>query len=156
MKASIIATSIAIVVVAGINMKAYAGANDFFGSALGSAGAAASGPVGGSPETQQGGAAIVNQTQGVGAAGASGSGINTNAPGGDYTSDEKRVQKKYRANVRQAQQLIAKGEGMMKSKDEKDAKKGRILKEIGEKRLAELKASNPFPEIAGREPKKLQ
>jgi hypothetical protein len=98
--------------------------------------------VGGSPETQQGGAAAVN------------SGM-PSAPAGDYTSDEKRVQKKFKSSLDHARKLIAKGESMMKSKAEKEAKKGKILKEIGERRLAELRANNPFPEIAGREPKKL-
>ncbi len=34
---------------------------------------------------------------------------------------------------------------MMKSPDQKESKKGKILKEIGEKRLAELEANNPIP-----------
>ncbi len=64
---------------------------------------------------------------------------------GDYTDDEKRMQKKYKASISHAKGLIAKGDKMMKSPQEKESKKGRILKEIGEKRLAELEANNPIP-----------
>lgn len=70
--------------------------------------------------------------------------------GGDYTSDEKRMQKKYKDNVNHAKSLISKGESMMKGSNgnvnHKDYKKGKILKEVGEKSLAELSANNPFPE----------
>jgi len=70
--------------------------------------------------------------------------------GGDYTSDEKRMQAKYKANVKHAKGLIEKGESMMKScngnTNHKDYKKGKIWKEIGEKSLADLSANNPFPE----------
>ena len=68
---------------------------------------------------------------------------------GDFTGDEKRMQKKYKDNINNAKGLIAKGERMMKDSgnNQKDAnyKKGKIFKEIGEKSLAELKANNPFP-----------
>ncbi|MBX9572549.1 MAG: hypothetical protein K2X77_26880 [Candidatus Obscuribacterales bacterium] len=67
----------------------------------------------------------------------------------EYTSDEKRMQKKYKANLRAAQDLITKGEKMLKDgekkKDDKMQKKGKILKEVGEKRVQELKESNPSP-----------
>lgn len=70
--------------------------------------------------------------------------------GGDYTSDEKRMQKKYKLNMKLAQGLIDKGDQMMKEgekrKNDKSLKKGKILKEIGEKRLAQLKENNPIPE----------
>jgi hypothetical protein len=67
-------------------------------------------------------------------------------PSGDYTDDEKRMQRKYRGNIAHAKELISKGEGMMKSsgKDDKTFKKGKILKETGEKWLAELKANDPY------------
>lgn len=66
----------------------------------------------------------------------------------EYTDDEKRMQKKYRASVVHAKNLIVKGDRMMKvgqGKDDKAVKKGKILKEIGEKSLAELEANNPIP-----------
>jgi hypothetical protein len=70
--------------------------------------------------------------------------------GGDYTADEKRMQKKFKGNVQHAKDLIEKGESMMKSAkgntSHKDYKKGKIVKEIGEKTLTELQANNPFPE----------
>lgn len=67
-------------------------------------------------------------------------------PAGDYTSDEKRMQHKYRGNMAHAKRLIEKGETMMKTaaKDDKVYKKGKILKETGEKWLAELKANDPY------------
>jgi hypothetical protein len=70
--------------------------------------------------------------------------------GGDYTSDEKRMQRKYKDNVSHAKDLIERGESMMKgakgNTSHKDYKKGKIIKDIGEKTLAELQANNPFPE----------
>ncbi len=115
----------------GLNLNAFAGANDFFGS-----------NVGGNTESAQGSAALAPTA--------------TNAPPGDYTGDEKRMQKKFKANVKAARDLVAKAQKMIKNEDKKIATKGKILKEIGEKRLNELNANNPFPEIAGRENKKVQ
>lgn len=106
------------------SLPAFAGPNDFFG-----------GNIGGASDNSQGSQAAINAPP-------------TTAPGGDYTADEKRMQKKYKANIKDAEKLIAKAEGMMKSSDKKLSKKGKILKEIGEKRLAELKTNNPFAEIA--------
>lgn len=67
----------------------------------------------------------------------------------EYTSDEKRMQKKFKANLKAAQELVTKGEKMLKDgekkKDDKLQKKGKILKEVGEKRVQELKDSNPSP-----------
>lgn len=78
-------------------------------------------------------------------------GMASGPTGGDYTSDEKRMQRKYKDNVKHAKDLIAKGESMMKScngnVNHKDYKKGKIYKEIGEKSLADLTANNPFPEL---------
>jgi hypothetical protein len=121
------ARAVALSIAAGItlNLPAIAGPNDFFG-----------GKIGGNNDGSQGSAAAVNTE------------APTNVPPGDYTADEKRMQKKFKANVKAAQELIAKAEKMIKSSDTKLSKKGKIMKEIGEKRLAELKANNPFPEIA--------
>ncbi len=73
---------------------------------------------------------------------------NPKAMGADFTGDEKRMQKKYKANVNNAKGLIEKGTQMMESAGKNTTtavyKKGKILKEIGEKALAELKANNPF------------
>lgn len=66
----------------------------------------------------------------------------------EYTDDEKRMQKKYRASIVHAKSLIVKGDRMMKDgtgKDDKAVKKGKIIKEIGEKSLADLEANNPIP-----------
>jgi len=66
--------------------------------------------------------------------------------GADYTADEKRMQKKYRGNLKHAQSLISQGEALMKSgdKNSKEYKRGKILKEVGEKSFADLKAANPY------------
>ena len=68
----------------------------------------------------------------------------------DYTADEKRMQKKHKSNLVLAQRLIDKGDRMLKDgekrKHDPSVKKGKILKEIGEKRLAQLKENNPLPE----------
>ncbi len=74
-------------------------------------------------------------------------------PKGDFTEDEKRMQKKFKASVKHAKGLIAKGEKMMapgtkSGKQDKEFKKGKILKEIGEKQLAELQANNPLVDLA--------
>ena len=72
----------------------------------------------------------------------------TPAPaGGDYTTDEKRMQKKYKGNLQHAHQLITQGEAMMKAapnKESKEYKKGKIMKEVGEKSIGDLKTNNPF------------
>ncbi len=72
-----------------------------------------------------------------------------NFKAGDFTEDEKRMQHKYRDSIKHAKSLITKGTAMMdsgkKSGNDKDFKKGKILKEIGERQLGELNANNPFP-----------
>lgn len=72
-----------------------------------------------------------------------------NFKAGDFTEDEKRMQHKYRDSIKHAKSLITKGTDMMnsgkKSGNDKDFKKGKILKEIGERQLGELNANNPFP-----------
>jgi hypothetical protein len=137
MQARSFAIALSIAVAAGLNLSAYAGPNDFFGSQLGS------GPD--PSTTHSGDGAAAPSTPALGSSAPSG------PPAGDYTVDEKRVQKKYKDNVKRAQKLIQKGESMMKSADDKTSKKGRVLKEIGEKAVAELKANNPFPELAARD-----
>jgi hypothetical protein len=73
--------------------------------------------------------------------------------GTDYTDDEKRMQRKFKGNIARAKQLIGRGDAMMKgsNKNDKDYKKGKILKETGEKWLAELKSADPY---AGQEKEK--
>lgn len=107
-----------------------AGPNDFFGSAM---------PAGqmADPNGNAGQFTTPGQSKAADM-------LNQSNPG-DYTDDEKRMQKKFKASIVHARGLVAKGERMMKSPDEKESKKGRILKEIGEKRLAELEANNPNP-----------
>jgi len=109
----------------------FAGPNDFFGSAM---------PAGQLADPNGTSGDMPPQGKGAG----QGQDMLTPSPG-DYTDDEKRMQKKYKASVSHARGLIAKGDRMMKSNVEKESKKGRILKEIGEKRLAELEANNPIP-----------
>ncbi len=105
--------------------QALAGPNDFFGS------------------TMPGGAPSASNPPPTGNAGMGGA--------GDYSDDEKRMQKKYKANMQRYKDLISKGESMMKkgesSHNDKLFKRGKILKEIGERNLSELQANNPFPDI---------
>lgn len=72
-----------------------------------------------------------------------------NFKAGDFTDDEKRMQHKYRDSIKHAKDLISKGTSMMdhgkKSNNDKEFKKGKIFKEIGERQLGELNANNPFP-----------
>jgi hypothetical protein len=124
-----------------VNTAAFAGSNSFFGANAGGSGSGSSGQSSGS--SSNGG--DVDETN-----------VNAGLPGltappamppaGDYTDDEKRMQKKYKGNISRAKELIAKGEGMMKSagKDDKTYKKGKILKETGEKWLTELKTNDPY------------
>ena len=109
------------------------GPNDFFGSSVGN------------PDNSPGTMAANNALNAAN---------NSQAP--DYTGDEKRMQKKYKENVKCAEKLIAKGEAMLKDKDVKTAKKGKIFKEIGERRLAELKANSPLQQVAGDPSKNTQ
>lgn len=71
--------------------------------------------------------------------------------GADYTTDEKAMQKKYKRQVAHAKTLIAKGDRMIRDgearKNDRMLKKGKILKDIGEKELAKLQADNPLAEL---------
>lgn len=68
---------------------------------------------------------------------------------GDFTDDEKRMQHKYRDSIKHAKELVSKGSTMMehgkKTNNDKEFKKGKIFKEIGDRQLGELNANNPFP-----------
>jgi hypothetical protein len=67
--------------------------------------------------------------------------------GMDNTADEKRMQRKYKANLAHMRDLVDKGSAMMKqakNPNDKMYKKGKILKEMGEKHLADMQANNPF------------
>lgn len=72
-------------------------------------------------------------------------------PKGDFTADEKRMQKKYVESIAHARGLVSKGEKMIqdgtKRGQDKMAKKGKVLKMIGEKALAELQANNPLGDL---------
>lgn len=121
---SLSATLVASIICASCAQPALAGANDFFGSQV---------PDGKQP--QQAANPYADPT----------------VPHGDFTDDEKRMQKKFKASVRNAQDLIAKGDKMMESgtrkHNDKEFKKGKVLKEIGQKQLAELKDNNPISDI---------
>ncbi len=77
---------------------------------------------------------------------------------GDFTEDEKRMQHKWNDRLANAHHLIDRGEKMMKScgsnHNAKDYKKGKVLKEIGERDLVELKTNSPFPSTTSLEDKK--
>ena len=120
--------SLACAAVLALSPCANAGPNDFFGGSM-----------------PPGGTGADRGAPGVGAAASQ----MPAAGGGDYTDDEKRMQKRYQASLKQAKELVSKGDTMMKRgearHDDKMLKKGKIFKEIGEKQLAELKANDPTP-----------
>jgi hypothetical protein len=82
----------------------------------------------------------------------------TGAPpaNGDFTADEKVMQGRFRARVENAHKNIDKGEKLMaacgKDHDKAEYKKGKIMKEIGEKDLASLKENSPFPSNSSLDP----
>lgn len=108
---------------------AYAGPNDFFGGVPGAAGGAD----------------------------AAASAAPMAPPSGDYSEDEKRMQKKYKQSIVHAKDLIEKGEIMLKKgqnkRDNRMIKKGQIFKEIGEKQLADLQNNNPFETMSNHKEK---
>jgi len=72
---------------------------------------------------------------------------NPSFPSVDNTADEKRMQRKFKANLNKMKELISRGEAMMKAapnQSDKGYKKGKILKETGEKHLAEMQANSPY------------
>jgi hypothetical protein len=118
------------------NLGAYAQGNNFFGT---TAGAPAATPAAEDDSTPNAVLPGLNETN-----------PNNAAMGTDFSGDEKRMQKKYKANINSAKKLIVKGEGMINSSSKNtnnaEYKKGKILKETGEKWLLQLKGNNPFPE----------
>jgi hypothetical protein len=77
---------------------------------------------------------------------------------GDFTEDEKRVQHKWQDRIASDHRLIDRGEKMMKAAHDnpksKDFQKGKVLKSIGEKDLADMKQNSPFPSPSIEEGKK--
>jgi hypothetical protein len=122
-----LAVTAMVIAALGAGLPAFAGSNDFFGSQV-----PESSPVNTPKQTSN---PYADPT----------------VPQGDFTADEKRMQKKYKASITHCKGLIAKGTKMMESgqrgKNDKEFKKGKILKEIGEKQLAELAANNPLADI---------
>ena len=68
---------------------------------------------------------------------------------GDFTDDEKRVQRKWQDRIANDHRLIDRGERMMRgahnNPKDKEYQKGKVMKSIGEKDLAEMKSNSPFP-----------
>jgi hypothetical protein len=82
----------------------------------------------------------------------------TGAPpaNGDFTADEKVMQNRFRQRIANAHKNIDKGEKMMLScgndHNKAEYKKGKVMKEIGEKDLAALKENSPFPSNSSLDP----
>ncbi|MDR3612509.1 MAG: hypothetical protein P4L53_03025 [Candidatus Obscuribacterales bacterium] len=82
----------------------------------------------------------------------------TGAPpaNGDFTADEKLMQNRFRQRIANAHKNIDKGEKMMLScgsdHNKAEYKKGKVMKEIGEKDLAALKENSPFPSNSSLDP----
>ena len=115
------------------------GGNNFFGASPGAPNTAGGGSSD-SPEDSNPNAVLpgLNSTN-----------PNTNPPvGTDFSGDEKRMQRKYKDNLNSAKRLIDRGTHMMSSSgknvNDPNYKKGKILKETGEKWLVQLKANSPF------------
>jgi len=110
---------------------AFAQGNDFF------SGGSQAAPTGGTPIDRPPGVAAAEQQA-------------LKAGNTDLTSDEKRMQRKYKANMRSASDLVAKAEKMIKDgekrNDKKTIKKGMVLKQIAEKNVNQLKENNPLPD----------
>jgi hypothetical protein len=142
-KIAIVATSLSAIVF--LSVPALADNNSFFGSNNGGS-TSKSDPVDVDEGTGNAGLPGLNSTGIPGSRSAS----PAKAPAGDYTDDEKRMQKKFKGNMSRAKELIDKGEKMMKQSgnrtEAKEYKKGKILKETGEKWLSDLKAGDPFDE----------
>ncbi len=123
----------ALMFVLALVLPALAGPNDFFGS-------------GGSPP---GGMAAGGSPTGVGDGDDQPLGNNNLPKGTDFTSDEKRVRRKYGDNMKHAHELITKGKEMEKqgkeTGDKKLETKGKILAESGRKALGDLEITNPNP-----------
>jgi hypothetical protein len=68
--------------------------------------------------------------------------------GGDYSKNEKVAQRRYNRDLAYAQDSIARAERLMakSAPGSKEYKHGKVLKEIAEKSLFQLKANNPFPD----------
>jgi hypothetical protein len=129
-----IPTICSILAVIGLAGSAFAqGNNDFFGSSV----VQPASPGGATPADRPPGVAAAEQQA-------------LKASASDLTSDEKRMQKKYKANLRAATDLVTKAEKMIadgtKKKDDKAVKKGQVLKLVAEKRVNELKQNNPLPD----------
>lgn len=118
---------------------AFAGPNDFFGSSIPGNGSGADSPS--SAASASVGSATANPSELAPPA---------SAGAQDYTTDEKRMQKRYRDMLKHMELLVARGDKMMKDgerhKNDKLFKKGKVLKAIGEKQLADFKANSPLPE----------
>lgn len=106
------------------DVPAIAGPNDFFGTAVPNAAGAAPEP---NPYAD------------------------TPMPEGDFTEDEQRMQKRYKARVKHAKNVLAKGKKLIatgqKKNNKKLIKKGQIFVDIGERELKELAANNPLSDL---------
>ena len=75
----------------------------------------------------------------------------TPMPEGDYSEDERRMQKKFKSRVQHAKNLISKGEKLIergKSKnDKKLVSRGQIFVDIGNRELKQLAENNPLSNL---------
>lgn len=82
----------------------------------------------------------------------------TGAPpaNGDFTADEKVMQERYKGRIANAHKNIDRAEKMMAScgdnHNKAEYKKGKVMKEIAEKDLADLKSNSPFPSNSSLDP----
>lgn len=104
---------------------AYAGPNDFFGTAV---------PAGSTAQPQE-----------------SNPYASTPMPEGDFSEDERRMQKKFKSRVKHAKKLILKGEKLIAQGEKKKKKKlisrGKIFVSIGNRELKQLAQNNPLANL---------
>jgi hypothetical protein len=129
----ILPTICSIIALASLQASALAqSGNDFFGSSV--------------PQTSPGGGTPIDRPPGVAAAEQAA----LKAGSTDLSSDEKRMQRKYKSNMHAANDLIAKADKMIKDGekkgDKKAIRKGQILKDVAERDLKNLKDNSPLPD----------
>ena len=75
----------------------------------------------------------------------------TPMPEGDFSEDERRMQKRFKSKVKHAKNLVAKGKKLIETGKKKNNKKmitkGKIFLDIGERELKQLAANNPLSNL---------
>ena len=118
------------IVSSSLHHTACAGPNDFFGTAV---------PAGSASDASAGQQTEQNPY------------AETPMPEGDFSEDERRMQKKFKTRVKHAKSLIEKGKKLIETGEKKNKKKlisrGKIFVDIGERELKQLAENNPLSNL---------